>query len=284
MDGERGYTIAIQPRDADAPRKITKILSLNGKGFSVVTPYHKAQSGFVWKMPVPANIDDPGTRTISPKAGLAFTADDPVKLSYHTDGFAQFSSEIAGRITSGIDSDTGEPKGIGLFARPLTSPVSTGPSMGITVWGIQEFEDMSTDDQAVIFRPDDFYYRGCSPEEANAWIVSLYAFPINVVPPLRFVKGQPVLDIAADPCYGPWFNVVQLKVLHLRKEKIFLGAFVNSVEANFRSKSGWILSGPGTVRGRGMRGHNLMGIYPRDSDLGKGRPALDRTVGDEGLN
>jgi hypothetical protein len=93
-----------------------------------------------------------------------------------------------------------------------------------------------------------------------------------------------VLDIAADPCYGPWFNVVQLKVLHLRKEKIFLGAFVNSVEANFRSKSGWILSGPGTVRGRGMRGHNLMGIYPRDSDLGKGRPALDRTVGDEGLN
>ena len=56
MDGERGYTIAIQPTDGSAPRKITKILSLNGKGFSVLTPYHKAKSGFLRKVPVPANM------------------------------------------------------------------------------------------------------------------------------------------------------------------------------------------------------------------------------------
>ena len=140
MDGERGYTIAIQPTDGSAPRKITKILSLNGKGFSVLTPYHKAKSGFLWKVPVPANIDDPGRHAISPKAGLAFTAEDRVKLSYHTDGFAQFSSEATGRITSGIDRDTGEPKGLGLFTHPLTSPASTGPSVAITVWGMEEFE------------------------------------------------------------------------------------------------------------------------------------------------
>jgi hypothetical protein len=171
---------------------------------------------------------------------------------------------------------------LGLFTRPLTSPVSTGPSIGISVWGFQEFEELETDDQAVIFRPDDFYYRACTPENANAWAIAFYVFPINVVPPLRFVKGQPVLDIAADACYGRWFNVVQLKVLRLRKEKVFLGAFSNSVQAEFRSKSGWILNGPGTMRGPGMRGHNLMAIYPRDADLSAGRSPLDRKAGIEG--
>jgi hypothetical protein len=276
MTEKRGWTIAIQPTDDKPPRKITKILSLNGKGFSVLAPYHKARSGFIWKMPVPPNIDDPGTHGISAKSGLAFTAEDHVKLSYHTDGFAQFSGVSAGRITSGIDPETGEPKGIGLFTRPLTAPVSTGPSVGITVWGLEEFEEASPRDQAVIFRPDDLYYRACTPAEASTWIVSIYAFPINVVPPVRYVGGDAVFDIAADACYGRWFNVVRLKALHLRKEKIFLGAYVNALRSRFLEKSGWALHGPGTLRSPGVRGHNLMAFYPRAAGMGKERSALDR--------
>jgi hypothetical protein len=99
------------PRKSKPPRKITKVLSLNGKGFSVLAPYHKAKSGFLWKMPLPINVDEPGRHAVSAKAGVAFTAKDRVKLSYHADGFAQFSSETVGRIISGIDPETGEPKG-----------------------------------------------------------------------------------------------------------------------------------------------------------------------------
>jgi hypothetical protein len=277
MISEKGsWTIAIQPTP-DAPvRKITKIIGLNGGGFSVLTPYHKAKSGFVWKMPVPADMDDPGTHEISPKSGLAFTAEDRVKLSYHTDGFAQFSGESPGRITSGIDPDTNEPKGIGLFARPLSAPASSGPSVFITIWGIEDFEEAQTKDDLIVFRVDDFYYRGCTPDEANGWILSIYAFPINVVPPIRFAGGEAKFDIAIDPCYGQWFNVIQLKAMHLRKEKVFLGAYVNAVRVGFEEKSGWSLGGPGTVRARGGRGHNLMAFYPRFPDTGIGRAPLDR--------
>ena len=276
MDEKRGWTIAIQTTDGSPVRKITKILSLNGKGFSVLAPYHKAKSGFLWKMPLPANVDEPGKHGVSPKGGLAFTAEDRVKLSYHTDGFAQFSGERAGRITSGIDAETGEPKGLGLFARPLAFPVSSGPSVGVTVWGLEDFEEIEKNETAVILQPADFYYRDCTPLDANGWNIALYVFPINVVPPMRFVGGQAVLNIAADLCYGPWFNVLQLKLLRLAKEKMYLGACVNAMRTSFRAKSGWVLQGPGTVRSAGMRGHQLLGIYPRDSDMGVGRSALDR--------
>ena len=61
----RKWTIAIRPVVDQKPRKITKILGLNGKGFSVVTPYHKARSGFLYKMLMPLNIHKPGTHSDS---------------------------------------------------------------------------------------------------------------------------------------------------------------------------------------------------------------------------
>lgn len=96
-----------------------------------------------------------------------------MKLSYHTDGFAQFSGESAGRITSGIDPTTGEPKGLGLFTNPLTAPIRSGPSVGVTVWGMEEFEEAKERDHPLIFEADDFYHRRCTPEDANAWALSI---------------------------------------------------------------------------------------------------------------
>src|ERR1700677_305009 len=101
----RRWTIAIRPDgQATFARKITKIIGLNGEGFSVLVPYHRARSGFLFKVPVdPAKVLKPGSSVVPWKACVAFTAEDRVKLSYHSDGFAQFSSEISGRITSGRD-------------------------------------------------------------------------------------------------------------------------------------------------------------------------------------
>jgi len=65
MSVNRKRTIAIRPVIDQKPRKITKIVGLNGKGFSVVTPYHKARSGFLYKMLMPLNIHKPGTHSDS---------------------------------------------------------------------------------------------------------------------------------------------------------------------------------------------------------------------------
>jgi hypothetical protein len=198
-----------------------------------------------------------------------------VKLSYHTDGFAQFSSETAGKIISGRDPSTGVPKGLGLFTRPLTNPIRTGPSASVSVFGIDEFEGVSGRDDPLIFEPSDFYYRGTTPEEANAWVLSIYAFPIGVTPPVRFRNGNPVLEAALEGLNPPWISVVELKVVHLPAEKIFLGLLLNHIKNSGDPKSGWAISGPGdwTLQ---QKGYVLMGSYPAIEDAVWGRGSLDR--------
>jgi hypothetical protein len=277
LDGERKWTIALRPTDGERARKVTKIVGLNGGGFSLRAPYHKSKSGFLYKMPVdPKVIATPGTFEVSNDDVVGFTVDDRVKLSYHTDGFAQFSSETTGRVISGRDPETGEPKGLGLFTHPLTRPIWSGASVGITVWGIDDFEETKENDKPlVLFEPDEFYYRGCAPQEANGWILSIYAFPINVIPPVRFHRGSMVVDVVLQGLNGPLAAVAQLKVIHLRNEKVFLGVLVNSVITDFPSKSGWALQGPGDYTPE-RKGHVLMGIYPREMIGLKGRESLDR--------
>lgn len=270
------WTIAIRPSAGQPPRKVTKIIGLNGGGFSVLVPYHKAKSGFLYKLPIDPKTDlGPGWRCVPYAECVGFTAEDRVKLSYHTDGFAQFSGETPGKIISGRDPVTGEPKGLGLFTRPLTSPIRTGPSVSVTIFGIDGFETAGERDHPLIFEPSDFYYRGTTPEEADTWILSIYAFPIGVTPPVRFKNGNPVLDVALEGLNPPWVSVVELKVIHLPAEKVFLGLFVNHIKSSGRPKSGWSMNGPGDWTMQ-QKGHVLMGSYPRTDYSVAGQGSLDR--------
>lgn len=110
-----------------------------------------------------------GPRTIPWDECVGFTADDRVKLSYHVDGFAQFSSENPGKIISGRNPKTGEPRGLGLFTHPLSVPIVSGPSLGVTVRGLEEFEKAEENEDLIILEPDDFYYRQSTPIAANGW-------------------------------------------------------------------------------------------------------------------
>jgi hypothetical protein len=272
------WTIAIRPSAGQPPRKITKIIGLNGGGFSVLVPYHKAKSGFLYKLPVDPKTDlGPGQRCVPYAECVGFTAEDRVKLSYHTDGFAQFSGENPGNIISGRDPVTGEPKGLGLFTRPLTNPIRSGPSVSVTIFGIDGFETAGERDHPLIFEPSDFYYRGTTPEEADAWILSIYAFPIEVTPPVRFKNGNPVFEAALEGLNPPWISVVKLKVIHLPEEKVFLGIFVNCIKSSGYPQSGWSLNGPGDWNMQ-QKGHVLMGSYPRTDHFVAKRGSLDRQI------
>ncbi|MDR3715887.1 MAG: hypothetical protein P4L51_24000 [Puia sp.] len=275
---DRNWTIAIRPSAAQQPHKVTKIIGLNGGGFSVLAPYHKAKQGFLYKLPVDPKTDlGPGERCVPYVECVGFTASDRVKLSYHTDGFAQFSGENPGKIISGRDPATGEPKGLGLFTRPLTTPIRTGPSVGLTVFGIDDFETVTVRDNPLIFEPSDFYYRGTTPEEANAWVLSIYAFPIGVTPPVRFENGNAVLEAAIEGLNPPWISVVKLKVVHLPTEKVFLGLLLNHFKTSGSPKSGWSISGPGDWNMQ-QKGHVLMASYPAMKAAIKGRDSLDREI------
>ena len=270
----RKWTIAIRPTEAEGLRKITKIIGLNGGGFSVLTPYHKSKSGFIAKAPM--DLFTLGARFFRWEEGINFTAEDRVKLSYHTDGFAQFSGENQGKIVSGRDEKTGEPKGIGLYTRALATPPVSGPSVGVVVWGIDQFEKAEETDNLLIFDPSDFYYRNCEPEEANLWTLSIYAFGSKSgIPPLkRESKTWRMLYQPHPITAGIQGTVIEMKVIHLKADGVYLGLYVERAVGQFPVPSGWILSGPGNYT-QYQKGHALVAVYPRAPIPTKGSTPLD---------
>jgi hypothetical protein len=218
-----------------------------------------------------------GTRKISWAESVGFTAEDRVKLTYHTDGFAQFSGENPGKIISGRDPKTGEPKGLGLLARSLTSPPTSGPSVGIQLWGIEQFESPRKDEELVIFESSDLYYRLCTPSDANTWHLAVYAFPSAGIPPLRFEGEQAVM------LYQPHHitagipgAVINLKMIYLPADKLYLGLYVECFVGRYPVESGWMLNGPGNYT-QYQSGYVLHAIYPREAIPVQGRASLDRT-------
>lgn len=272
----KAWTIAVVPEGSNTPRKLTKIMGLNGSGFSVLTPYHKNRSGFLFKMPVePRKALEPGTWKVAFKDCFAYTAESRVKLSYHVDGFAQFSSERQGEVISGRDPVTGTPKGLGLISNSLSDPISSGPSVSITAWGLDDFEPLEEQDDALIFDSSLFHYRGCTPRSATGTVLQIFAIPVTIVPPTHFRGDHALVEVAAERLGPAMMSVQTMSLLHLPREKVFLGLVVNRAIVRFPSASGWSLQGPGDWR-PGSPGHVLMALYPRDSISVAGRPSLDR--------
>jgi len=279
MSTKNKWTIAIKYDSKEPARKVTKIIGLNGKGFSVLTPYHKEHSGYLFKMLVtPDMVTTKKPLRVPISQTVGFTAESHVKLTYHTDGFVQFSSEKPGEIISGRDPETGEPKGLGLFTNPLNSPIWTGHSILITLWGLNDFDPLNeSDEEALIFDSRHFIYRRCTPESANCWQIALWVFSGYAAPPARWEDGHLLLDAALEPLAagGRLLAVERLSLLHLEQEKIYLGLTVNRVVMNFLEPSGWIINGPGDYTFE-RAGYTLQAMYPRSLIDVEGRPALDR--------
>jgi hypothetical protein len=218
----------------------------------------------------------PGEHLLKRTECAGFTADNRTKLSYHVDGFVQFSSENQGTIISGRDPNTGEPKGLGLMARPLSDPSLSGPSVGISVWGLEDFEKADQKEKLIVFEPSDFYYRLWRPDETNLWQLGIYVFPVNAVPPVRYDGDQARLDFALrfPITAGVVGSIVTLKTVRLEAEKVHLGLYIESLIGKFRSKSGWAMSGPGNWTSN-QTGYVLGAVYPRDLVPVEQWPSLD---------
>ena len=258
---QKSWTIAIRPTVGAEPRKITKIVSLKDGGFSVLTPYHQAKSGYLAKLPMPAGVG-PHVRQWS--EGVTFTTENRVKLSYHADGFAQFSGESSEKIISGIDQVTGKSKGLGVRSNPLLAPTWSGAVAAITVFGIGDY--LTTTDErsgTVIFEPDECYYRGCLPNEANGWILTIHTFPRNPPLPIRFRNNFQFLQVAAQGiAFSPLLYIAEYRLVDLQGP-VVLGLNLNRIASRGDTKSGWILSGPSDAGKTETVRYGLWANYPR---------------------
>jgi hypothetical protein len=155
-------TTVVAAEFGPTPRRLCKVIPLSDGGFSITAPYHNAQSGSLFKAP---RIREPGTSYVPFSELVPFMASDRVKLSYHADGFVQFSGEDSRKIRSGIEN--GVPKGLGLKTNPLNRPVQSGPSIGCMIWGYDHFAPWvrRADEAALLFGPGDFYSEPSGSED-----------------------------------------------------------------------------------------------------------------------
>jgi hypothetical protein len=271
---QRSWTIAIRPTVGADPRKITKVVSLKDGGFSVLTPYHQAQSGYLAKMPMPVGV---GPHFINWSEGVTFTAENRVKLSYHADGFAQFSGETSSKIISGIDHVTGKPKGLAVRSNPLAKPTWSGAVVSITVWGIEEYLTCKERDRGMtIYEPEECYYRSCSPDEADGWVLTFHTFSKRPPLPIRFRNRIPFLQVQAENSpSNPLGFIVEYRVIDL-PGPVILGLNLNRVVAKVIPKSGWVLNGPSDAGANDKIRYGLTAIYPRLREQTASEGPLDR--------
>ena len=177
-------TIGIRPQAGGPAHKVTKVIGYKDGGLGLLAPYHSARSGVLTKSLYDYRAQ--GLRTKMEQREM-FSAGDRVKLSYHPDGFVQFSGERAGRIVFGRDPRSGEPRGLGITANPMNAPVMTGPSFGISAWGLEQFlvQQARPHGDLLVFDEQDFVYDHCDADSWGSYGIEFFIFTMYFQPFVR---------------------------------------------------------------------------------------------------
>ena len=89
---------------------------------------------------------------------VSFQSNHRVKLSLHFDGFIQFSGKNSSQITSGVDRETNQPKGLGVKGNgPFY--ITSGPVVATSIWGLDDFDLLGNKQRFELFEHEDFYFR-----------------------------------------------------------------------------------------------------------------------------
>lgn len=265
-------TLAIGSGSNVPARRIIKIIPYTEGGFGVAVPYHSGKAGFLARTPVNYNLL--GEFSVRREDMVAYQASDRVKLSYHPDGFAQFSGENPGKIVSGRDSTTGEPLGLGLKTQPLSQPLTSGPSFAVTLWGLDQFDELPTGKLAEVFEDEDTYFRRCTSANANGWLLEAFVLPRRLWAGVRVRGGKHLVSFAFD-AFEATRAVLEFRAIDLPGQPVFLGVMLSRGRVSFPTQSGFVLNGPGFRRPDGS-GEVLVALYPAEAAGGtSGTTTLD---------
>lgn len=227
----------------------------------MLSPYHVAREGWLARHRV--DYRKIGETSMPIDEMVAYTADDRVKLSHHWDGFVQFSGESPQKIVSGRDPFTGEPKGLGLLSAPIRVPITTGPTFGMSLWGIGDFAEHNPGKRQLVFNPEDIYYRGCTPSEVSGYMIEGWVFGDRMWAGVRGSKEDLRLSVGFRNFEGSGANL-EFKVVPLEPpSRQFLGILVARTSIDFPSSSGFVLSAPSDKRAGEPIADAMMAMYPR---------------------
>lgn len=238
--------------------KITKIAFYGDGGFCIFAPYHSSKRGILAKVPI--DYLKNGDYYIPKEDFVDYVADDKVKLSLHPDGFVQFSG-LSSNIISGRDK-SGQAKGLGINISPLNKVIKTGPTCGLCLWGLKDFQkfiEPKRVEEVLEFNEEDYYYRDCSRDDWNGYILELFLFESDFMNYIKELNGNKYLILKHYNYIIPGYIFRHRVVPCIRDYLVTL--IVSRTKVSFESKSGFSLSGPSQLLDKN-NGITLMAFYP----------------------
>jgi hypothetical protein len=190
-----------------------------------------------------------------------YSVSSDVKLSIHRSGFVQFSGP---GIKSGIEKFTNLPKGMAIQIPSLDNPITSGPTFGITAWGLEEFVKYGgkpkKGEQVLLFTEAEVFNSG--DPAADGYLMEGFVFPAS--------EREHVVQVADGFILTktfPYFEIPNttftFKVVLLKKTASFLGIMVRKVQTEFGDiKSGYVLAGPSAIQEPHI-GTTMMASYPK---------------------
>lgn len=216
-------------------RGVSLIATLSDGGFSLIVPYHPSGEGILNRDRMSRH---PSLGRFVPHPPLTdrFTASDRVKLSFHFDGFTQFSSERNGNILSGRDA-VGQPKGLGILREPFSRmPIRPKLLFTLILWGIEKFQSAKQKPGTIMFTQKEVskspLYR-TQLEDIRSVVPSLMVF--GGIIPIHLVHSA---DEKALFLF-PGKEKTRVKIINLDNDLVALGIGLKRVRVAFSTPSGY---------------------------------------------
>jgi hypothetical protein len=245
---------------AGEQKRICKIIPLADGGFAIAPPSHHANAGSLFKTP---RIFKIGSFEFGEGDIIPFTASDKVKLSYHSDGFVQFSKGGSSDIISGIDRATGLGRGMHVFTDRLNKISYPWPSVTIGVWGLEDFKTNSPrkGEQILAFDESDYFIDEKNPISGLAGVSGFeVSFIVRTTEQMNrmkpdFTSGEMVTMTPNAPGLTP-ANEFRARLFKVN-ESIAILTIATRMIYSFGSPSGFRLGGPSDGT------HNINACYPQ---------------------
>lgn len=268
--------------EGDVVYKVTSIYLMSDGGFKLDVPYCTHERGLIQKWTLPEEAYSKMRIVVPLSETGRFLVRNRPQLSIHSSGFVQFSGP---GIVSGIDKATGEYKGLGIQAPPLTTPINTGPTCGVVFWGLKDGYEVANkyDEINLIIPSEVFGYHPTATEYANAYQLEIWVFPADEYYEKAIRKNPSNGDeymALRFPNFLPAPNTAFLmRVVRLKGIKCFLALLPRAVHTQFAAKSpfGFHLNSPAEKVPSGWQSLHAMSPIPEGYLTEQELPSLDRS-------
>jgi hypothetical protein len=166
------------------------------------------------------------------------------------------------------------------MANPMDAPVMTGPSFGVTLWGLGDFlvQKGKPRGDLLVFEEPDFIYEDCNKDTWGSYGVSFFIFTVYFQPYVRQVtRTHFELPLWHNQFHAGEGRAFTFKAVRLGQQPWFLGAICfRRPPVRFDAQSGWSIGSPGALS-QGPIKPVLHAHYPAD-----GWPVTEETLDYDG--